>query len=213
MNSTVPVTLGGSPVPVPRHVCAFFNDADEEYDVLLPFIREGFSDGDKAIHILAANRHSDHLARLRAAGVDTAVARGSGQLELKDSAGTYLSEGRFDPDRMLALFEEMADMDRSADFSRRRFVCQMEWAAGDAGISEPLIDFESRVNGLWMRHDDAVVCTYNMTKFGAETVIDILRTHPMVIIGGVLQHNPFFVTPEKFLIELRARRARRSNVI
>ena len=29
--------------------------------------------------------------------------------------------------------------------------------------------------------------------------IDIMRTHPMIIIGGVLQQNPFFVPPEEFL--------------
>ena len=38
--------------------------------------------------------------------------------------------------------------------------------------------------------------------------MDILRTHPMVIVGGVLQQNPFFVPPDRFLEELRARAAR-----
>ena len=35
--------------------------------------------------------------------------------------------------------------------------------------------------------------------------MDILRTHPMVIIGGLLQVNPFFVPPDEFLRELRGR--------
>jgi hypothetical protein len=29
----------------------------------------------------------------------------------------------------------------------------------------------------------------------------------MIIIGGILQENPFFVPPDKFLRELRERRA------
>jgi hypothetical protein len=37
-------------------------------------------------------------------------------------------------------------------------------------------------------------------------VVDIMRTHPMIIIGGILQQNPFFVPPEVFLGELRERR-------
>ena len=41
-------------------------------------------------------------------------------------------------------------------------------------------------------------------------MIDIMRTHPMVIIGGILQQNPFFVPPEEFLREVRERRARRT---
>jgi len=35
--------------------------------------------------------------------------------------------------------------------------------------------------------------------------MDIMRTHPMVVIGGILQENPFFVPPDQFLRELRAR--------
>jgi hypothetical protein len=46
-----------------------------------------------------------------------------------------------------------------------------------------------------------------LAQFGANVVLDILRTHPMVIIGGILQENPFFVPPAQFLLELRARRS------
>jgi hypothetical protein len=36
-------------------------------------------------------------------------------------------------------------------------------------------------------------------------VLDIFRTHPMVIVGGVLAENPFYVPPDQFLRELDAR--------
>jgi len=42
-------------------------------------------------------------------------------------------------------------------------------------------------------------------------VIDIMRTHPMIIIGGLLQRNPFFVPPEEFLREIRQRRTMRPS--
>jgi hypothetical protein len=48
---------------------------------------------------------------------------------------------------------------------------------------------------------------YDLRKFGGDTVVDIIRTHPMIVIGGVLQQNPFFVPPKEFLRELRERRA------
>ena len=46
---------------------------------------------------------------------------------------------------------------------------------------------------------------YDLAKFGGDTVVDIMRTHPMIIIGGILQRNPFFVPPEEFLREIRGR--------
>jgi hypothetical protein len=33
-----------------------------------------------------------------------------------------------------------------------------------------------------------------------------MRTHPMIIIGGILQENPFYVPPDEFMQELRKRR-------
>lgn len=54
---------------------------------------------------------------------------------------------------------------------------------------------------------DPVICTYDLAKFDGELVVDIMRTHPMIIIGGILQENPFFVPPDEFLQELRERRA------
>jgi hypothetical protein len=41
--------------------------------------------------------------------------------------------------------------------------------------------------------------------------MDILRTHPVVIIGGVLQENPFFVPPDQFLLEIKDRRPLRRS--
>ena len=71
----------------------------------------------------------------------------------------------------------------------------MDWAVEDQSHVDDVIEFESRVNEVWRRHDDAVICTYHLGKFGGDAVIDIMRTHPMVVIGGILQHNPFYIPP------------------
>src|SRR6266403_208628 len=159
-----PIPFAGSQLGEARHVCAFFNSGDEEYRVLLPFIKDGFECGDKAVHIV-------------------------------------------DPDRMLEVFEQLASGNAKGGFPLSRIVCHMDWAAEGRSYVDNLVEFESRVNDVWRRHDDAVICVYDLAKFGGDTVVDIMRTHPVIIIGGILQQNPFFVPPEKFLRELRERRA------
>ena len=52
---------------------------------------------------------------------------------------------------------------------------------------------------------DPVVCAYDLRCFSAELVVDIMRTHPMTLIGGILDENPFFVPPDDFLLQLRQR--------
>ena len=212
MKKTVaPISLAGSQLGEVRHVCAFFNSDDEKYRVLLPFVKDGFDCGDKAVHIVNPGQHHDHLQRLATVGIDAVAAQQSGQLELRTNTETYLRDGRFDQDRMLQAFEQLASGNIKGGFPLSRIVCHMEWAAEDRSHVDDLIEFESRVNDVWRRHDDAVICTYDLAKFGGDTVIDIMRTHPMIIIGGILQHNPFFVPPGEFLREIRERRARRST--
>ncbi len=206
----VPISFAGSQLSDTRHVCAFFNSDDEKYRVLLPFIKDGFECGHKAVHVVNPDQRHDHLERLAAAGIDTTAAEENGQFELWTNTETYLRDGRFDQDRMLEVFEQLASGNAKGEFPLSRIVCHMDWAAGGRSHIDDLVEFESRVNDVWSRHDDAVICTYDLAKFRGDTVIDIMRTHPMVIIGGILQQNPFFVPPEQFLNEVRERRTRRA---
>jgi hypothetical protein len=201
-----PISFAGSQLCEARHVCAFFNSDEEEYRVLLPFIKDGFECGDKAVHVVNPAQCRDHLQRLAAVGIDTAAAEASGQFELRTNSETYLRDGLFDQDRMLAVFEQLASGRAKGGFPLSRIVCHMDWAAEGRSYVDHLVEFESRVNDVWRRHDDAVICVYDLAKFGGDTVVDIMRTHPMIIIGGILQQNPFFVPPAEFLREIRGRR-------
>jgi MEDS: MEthanogen/methylotroph, DcmR Sensory domain len=206
-TAAAPIPFAGSQLGEARHVCAFFNSDAEKYRVLLPFIKDGFDRGDKAVHVVNPDQRHDHLQRLAAVGIDPTAVQQSGQFELRTNSETYLRDGRFDQDRMLEAFEQMASGTAKGGFLLSRIVCQMDWAADDRSYADSLVEFESRVNDVWRHHDDAVICVYDLAKFGGDTVVDIMRTHPMIIVGGILQQNPFFVPPEDFLRELRERRA------
>jgi len=187
-----------------RHACAFFKDNDEAYRVLLPFIRDGIQQGHKAVHVVRSGYENDHLRNLKEAGVDVAEASASGQLEVHCNTDVYLSDGGFDQDRMLDAFAQMAG--GSGGFPLSRIICDMEWAIGRPSTHDDLIEFEARVNDIWQRHNDVVICAYDLNELSGEMVIDIMRTHPMVLIGNVLQENPFFTPPSQFLQERRNRR-------
>ena len=104
----------------------------------------------------------------------------------------YLREGHFDQDAMLALIQEVLEEGRRQDFPMTRLVANMEWALEDRPGVDDIVEYESRLNYILPKYDDTVVCTYDLAKFSATVVMDILRTHPMVIVGEVMQENPFY---------------------
>jgi hypothetical protein len=200
------VFLAGSQLSQYRHICAFFHSAEEEYETLLPFIKEGLDRGEKSFHVIDAGLLADYQKRLAEIGVDVEAATASGQLEVRPWEEAYLRGASFDQDAMLSLIEEILQNARTNGFPLTRLVAHMEWSVTGQPGCEDLVEYETRLNQILPRYDDPVICTYDLARFKADVVMDILRTHPLVIIGGLLQHNPFFVPPEELLHELRQRR-------
>jgi hypothetical protein len=191
-----------------HHICAFFNGMDEHYRVLGSFIKEGFDTGDKAFHLIDPTRREDHLKRLADSGIDVDAATASGQLEVHPWEDGPLRGERFDQDTWLAGFEEVLQSGAGSGFARTRFLAQMEWALADLPDLDDMIEFETRVNYVVPKYDHPVICAYDLSRFDASTVMYALRTHPLVIVGGLLQENPFYVDPDQLLLELRERHPR-----
>jgi hypothetical protein len=194
-----PIRIGGTILGARRHICAFFKSHDDHYGVLLPFIQDGFSSGEKAVHIVNPTRRDEHVQRLNAAGIDVAAGQKNGQLELLEWADVHLQGGTFDGDRTRKLIAAIRLRARDQGFRRVRFVTHMEWAVERHVGVDGLLEYEASAN--LVPSEDPVICAYELANFGGDVVVDIMRTHPMIIIGGILQENPFFVPPEEFLRE------------
>jgi FixJ family two-component response regulator len=206
-----PIEFAGGTLRKHCHICAFFNGAEEEHRVLRSFVKEGIDAGDKSVHIVDPEERNRHLQWLRDEGIDVERTTSMGQLEVRSWQDAYLRGDRFDKNAMLALVEDVLRSNADAGYPLTRVLAHMEWALLDKRGVDDLVEYETRLNYLLPKYDSPVICTYDLKKFSAGVVMDVLRTHPMVIIGGVLQQNPFFVPPDEFLLEIRARRPERKS--
>ena len=193
-----------------RHVCAFFNSMDEEHRVLGSFYKDGLDRGEKATHIVDADNRQEYLKRLAEAGINVQEMMDTGQLEVLPWTDMYVRDHRFDQDAMLASVEKLMQSGAGAGYAHTRLVGHhMDWLFLDKPALRNFLEYEARLNHVLSKYNDVVICNYDPSKFGASVAIDIMRTHPLVIIGGLLRENPFFVPPDQFLQEMRERRSAR----
>ncbi len=127
------------------------------YNVLLPFIKEGFDREEKAFHIVDPKLREEHLRRLASIGIDVEAAEQRGQFKLVNWADAYLRDGHFDQDRMLSLIQEILEAGIQQGFALTRLVAQMEWALEDRPGVDDLVEYEARLNYLLPRYKDAVI--------------------------------------------------------
>src|SRR6516225_8703281 len=75
MNTTAePIPFAGSTLGRYRHICAFFSSPEEEYETLLPFVRDGIDRGERAYHVLPAQSRQEHPEHLPSAGITAPAA-------------------------------------------------------------------------------------------------------------------------------------------
>jgi MEDS: MEthanogen/methylotroph, DcmR Sensory domain len=199
------VRLFGENLEEGMHVCTFFRTSDEKYRVLMPFIREGMEQGDRAFHIVNPSLRREHAQRIREAGIDAARAEVDGQLEIIGWDEAYLRDGSFNHSAMLSLLPVLLNNGRTRGFPVTRFIADVAWVLNTPGAVDQLLEYECRVNLVLPKAADIVICSYDLDKVDAAMVIAALRTHPIVLIGGIVQRNPFYVAPEELLKELNER--------
>jgi PAS domain S-box-containing protein len=75
----------------------------------------------------------------------------------------------------------------------------MTWALGTTNGTSTLIEYESKLNRFVRDYDARVVCQYNRARFSPELILGIIRTHPLVVYGGMVCKNPYYIPPDEFL--------------
>ena len=200
------VCLFGESPSEGMHICAFFRTFAERYRVLMPFIREGMEQGDRAFHIVNPSLRGEHVQRIAEVGVDTTRAEVEGQLEIIGWDEAYLRGGSFSQTAMLSLLPVLLNKGRTRGFPITRFIADVAWVLNE-GAGDSMLEYECRVNLALPKAGDIVICAYDLDTVDAAMVIAAMRTHPIVLIGGIVQHNPFYVPPDELLRELNERQS------
>jgi hypothetical protein len=191
------IHLCGQEIDQPGHICAFFTSRDEEYDTLIPYLKEGVDEGEQVLNVVDEARLSDHRARLAAGGVPIDDAR----VTVSSSEDTYLAGGYFDMSRMVGFVRDHL-VQAAAEGRRVRTAGWMDWVQRGAPGTDRAIEYEARVNLLLSTFDCTFMCVYDLSKLHGETVVDIMATHPFVVLRGQIRQNPFFIPPDVYLKEL-----------
>jgi MEDS: MEthanogen/methylotroph, DcmR Sensory domain len=185
------------------HVCAFYRGEADRDRLLTGYLRAGLTAGDKCICVVDSPYTAKRLAALRPAPADLngngAHRHGTDQLDVYLPETTYLAGGGFSTGDMLTFWAENMAKAEVEGYTFCRLVGEMTWALRDAPGVEHLIGYESELNRVTASNPVIVLCLYDLDLFSGEVVVNVVKTHPQVLIQGILIENPYYVEPDKYL--------------
>ena len=180
------------------HVCAVYTGTAGRDAVLLPYLRAGLRRGDKVVAVVGSTSPTSLKDALGDGvdGVDAQVA--SHQLELGTADDAYLPGGDFSAAGTIGYWHGLVGPAiRDDGYRFARVLGEMSW--GMRGRRDEFLRYEAELNRFAPRYPQAILCLYDLARFGGGILTDLLQTHPKLLMNGVYLDNPQYQDPDRYL--------------
>ena len=181
------------------HLCCIYETDAEHRQVVTPFLRQGLERGEKVMYVVDARTAETILGYLRDDGLDVAPYLARGQLAILTRDETYMRNGVFDPQGMIALLRSETAQALAEGYPALRLTGEMTWALRGLPGSEQLIEYEARLNDFFPGSRCLAICQYDRRRFDPAVLLDVLRTHPIAVIGTEVYDNLYYVPAVELL--------------
>lgn len=192
-------TLGipGFEIDPGDHVCAFYMGTRERDDVLFPFLRAGLHAGEKCLCIVDTTEPAEVVSGI-GGGLDVDQYVASQQLDVRTPSSSYLRGGGFSMAQMLGFLTETVQAAIGDGYDFVRVTGEASWLLGGPPGTDEFLDYESELNRFAPQFPQAVLCLYDLELFGGGMMVDLLKTHPKLLLGGLVLENPHYLSPDEY---------------
>jgi DNA-binding CsgD family transcriptional regulator len=179
------------------HYCALYSGPVERDRLLYAFLQEGLRQGDKCLCLI--DDVEPALVRDRAVGrPGPEYSRRSAQLDVERTSDAYLPSGAFRVEDMMRFLAESVDAATDDGFDLLRAAGEMSWVLTGPPGWDDLFRYESALNHVAGEMPAILVCLYDLQKFGADMLVEVLYTHPKVLLDRTVIDNPHYLPPTEY---------------
>lgn len=160
-----------------QHVCLVYSSKAEQMTAVVPWIVEGLKREEKCLYLADHNTADEIKTGLAKGGVNVEQECRRGALVFGGKHETYLRGGRFEPQAMLELWQQVTEDSLKSGFSGLRATGEMTWALGPEPGCERLVEYESGLDAFFKKSRALALCQYAWPRFSAPVLKDVLRVH------------------------------------
>lgn len=182
------------------HIAGLYETEAERDEILLGYLHTGDEAGDLQLYCPVERTPEQFVVDYDQACPCCAGHTGdSNRFIISSAKALYYPDGTFSPWAMDKGLDTFYSRSQAQGKRNIRATAEMVWALEAIPGIEHLMAYESRLNYFIPGKPWISICLYNVTKFSGSTIMDVLRTHPYTISGGVITENPFFQDPDTWL--------------
>ena len=199
-------------IPPGSHICQLYNKAAEIAGVTSRLLQVGLSASEKCFFAGAANTVRDMEETMGKLGVNVEAACASGQLTLTSDREAFLLGKRFDPYHLLSTHQTFIAQAMRENWQAVRISIDMTWLTRDVATPEQILKYEAASDAVFTFQNAPIIALmhYDYSKLPGGLVVEMLKLHPIAVVGKFIKRNPYYLNSEQYLLKiLRVNREKR----
>lgn len=191
-------------IPPGSHILQLYNKVSEISGVTARLIEVGLASSEKCLFAGSPTSCAEVEQALSRAGVDVSAAQEAGQLVFLSERDTLLVGKRFDPYHLLSTHQTFIAQALREGWKAVRISMDMTWLTHEIATPEQVLKYEAASDAVFTFQNAPIIALmhYDYSKLPGALVVEMLKLHPIAVVGKFIKRNPYYLNSEQYLLKI-----------
>lgn len=192
-------------LPDCHHVCLIYDNEEQRRKIVSAYLAAGIRQGNIIGYFTDTTAPEEIRAWLTEMGTEP---KDDDSFKIIKAETAYCPSGTHVPQQVIDKAVARYAMAKAAGYSGSRACGEMSWALRGIPGSNRLLEYEVGLNMIENDFPRIGMCQYDARLFDGAMllkVLKVLKVHPYMIAQGKIVQNPYYISPQEFLDEIRLR--------
>ena len=203
-------------IPPGSHILQLYNKVSEITGVTARLIEAGLTTSEKCLFAGTPASVKEMEDALVKQGIDVAAAQESGQLVFISDRDALLVNQRFDPYHLLSTHQTFIAQALREGWKAVRIAMDMTWLTAEVAAPQQILKYEAASDAVFTFQNAPIIALmhYDYSKLPGALVVELLKLHPIAVVGKFIKRNPYYLNSEQYLLKiLRVSRDKRGVAV
>src|SRR5579863_2037161 len=203
-------------IPPGSHICQLYSKVTEIPGVTARLMRVGLSASEKCLFAAAPTQVHEMREELQKLQVDVDGLIEAGQLVLHEEREAFLANGsRFDPYFLLSSHQTFIAQALREGWRAVRISIDMTWLTKNVATPEQVLKYEAASDAVFTFQNAPIIALmhYDYGKLPPNLVVEMLKLHPISVVGKFIRRNPYYLNSEQYLLKILRVNRDKKNVL
>jgi hypothetical protein len=191
-------------IPPGSHILQLYNRVGEIAGVTARLLEVGLTSSEKCLFAGAPSSVQELQQAFTKAGVDVPGAQEAGQLVFISDRDDLLIGKRFDPYHLLSTHQTFIAQALREGWKAVRISMDMTWLTHDIASPEQVLKYEAASDAVFTFQNAPIIALmhYDYSKLPGQLVVEMLKLHPIAVVGKFIKRNPYYLNSEQYLLKI-----------